>query len=60
MISIDLQIKCLSNEIERRERTFPRLIESGRITEEKALAEIETMRAVYQTLTQLKGLVHAK
>lgn len=56
-ISIDMQIKCLSNEIERRKKTFPKLIEVGRITEEKALVEIETMRAAYQTLTQLKGLV---
>lgn len=56
-ITIDMQIKCLSNEIERRKKVFPKLIEARRITEEKALVEIEAMRAAYQTLTQLKGLV---
>lgn len=56
-ITIDQQIKCLRQEVERRRRVFPLLVEQGKYTEEKATSEIETMRQAMQTLTQLRGLV---
>ena len=59
-MNIDSQIKCLKREIDRRKEVFPKLIESGRIRQDTADLEIESMRAAYQTLTQLKGLVNGK
>lgn len=56
-IPLDLQIKCLSNEVERRKKSYPKLIESGRMSDEKAALEIEAMSAAFRTLSQLKGLM---
>lgn len=56
-ITIDQQITCLSEEVKRRKFVLPKLVESGRMTEEKATHEIEVMRQALQTLTQLRGMV---
>ena len=56
-ITIDQQIRCLAQEIDRRKSAYPVLIKQGRFTEEKATYEIEVMRKALQTLTQLKGIV---
>jgi len=54
---IDTKIKCIKGEIQRRKKTYPKLVEIGRISQEQADREIETMRHVLQTLTQLKGMI---
>lgn len=56
-ITIEQQIRCLKNEVERRKNVFPALIEQGRYSEEKATSEIATMQQALQTLTQLRGIV---
>lgn len=57
MISINDQITCLEMEVKRRKTIFPRLIEEGKISKEKAFMEIETMHTALQTLTQLRGII---
>lgn len=54
---IDTKIKCVKSEIQRRKKTFPKLVEIGRISQDRADREIETMNHVLQTLTQLKGMI---
>ena len=54
---IDTKIKCIKNEIYRRKKCYPMIIESGKMTQEYADQEIEVMRQVLQTLTQLKGMI---
>ena len=55
--SLDRQIICLNAEIKRRKKVFPIFVEEGKISQEKAIYEIETMTDAYQTLTQLKGML---
>lgn len=57
MSTIERQIACAKKELKRRKRVFPYLIESGKLTEDEATAEIALMLDIYETLTQLKGLV---
>jgi len=54
---IDTKIKCIKNEIHRRKKCYPMIIENGKMTQEYADQEIEVMRQVLQTLTQLKGMI---
>lgn len=49
-ITIDEQIACVRREISMRERVYPRWVESGRLTQQKADAETNAMRAVLATL----------
>lgn len=57
-MGIDQQIRCLMNEIKRRKRKYPKLVETGIMTEADSLYEIQTMQAALETLTQLKGMVN--
>ena len=57
MSTIEQQIACVKREIKRRKKIFPYLIESGKLTEDEATAELSLMHDIYETLTQLKGLV---
>lgn len=59
-VSLDQQIKCLKNELKRREKTFPRLVKDGCFSEEWATHQIECMRAAYQTMSQLRGMLSDK
>jgi hypothetical protein len=56
-MTIDRQIACVKKEIERRKRIFPYLIESEKLTQDEADLELEMMKKVRQTLTQLKGIL---
>lgn len=56
-MNIDSQIECVKREIQRRKRFYPSLIAQMRMTQEAADFEIMSMQQVYQTLTQLRGLV---
>lgn len=49
-LALGEQIACVSREIAMRERVYPRWVESGRMTQEKADQELATMRAVRATL----------
>lgn len=49
-IEIREQIKCVEREIAMRERVYPRLVISGKMTEGQKDKEIATMKAVYNTL----------
>jgi len=52
-ITLDEQIACVRREISMRERVYPRWVESRRLTQQKADAETNAMRAVLATLEGL-------
>ena len=56
-IPISEQIACVQREIKMRERVYSRWVQNGRMTQKKADAELEAMRAVLDTVRQAdKGL----
>lgn len=57
MATLDQQIRCAKEELERRKGRMAWLVEQGKLSEERATHEIECMRAIYQTLSQLKGIL---
>ncbi len=52
-ISIQRQIECIERELKMRRRVFPRLVNSGKMTESGAEDEILTMEAVKESLSKL-------
>jgi hypothetical protein len=54
-LTLDRQIACVEREVEMRRRVYPRWITEGRISQAKALDEIEAMKAVLATLRGLKA-----
>ncbi len=44
------QINCAMREVEKRKAVYPRLIAAGKMTNEKAQAEIECMQSIVETL----------
>ncbi|HYJ44041.1 MAG TPA: hypothetical protein VEW06_06255 [Xanthobacteraceae bacterium] len=52
--SVDDMIACVKREIAMRERVYPRRIAAGHMGQELAWREIATMRAVLQTLLDLR------
>lgn len=48
--SIEQQIACVEREVKMRHRVYPRWVADGRMTQQKADAEIAAMEAVLQTL----------
>ena len=48
--TLDEQIACVEREIAMRERVYPGWVRAGRMTQQKADREIETMRAVLATV----------
>ena len=57
MRTLDQRIACVKREIDRREKIYPRLVESGKLTEDESVSELSTMKDVYETLTQLRGIL---
>ncbi|MFD1216397.1 hypothetical protein [Microbulbifer celer] len=55
-MDIDEQIACVKKEYQRRKRLFPKLVEDGKIPRDMAQAEIARMKAVMETLSQLRAL----
>lgn len=55
-MGLNQQIICLANEIKRRKRKYPGLVEKGYMTEQDATYEIAAMQAAMETLSQLKGI----
>ena len=58
-MTLDRQIAYIKGELKRKRDMFPKLIESGRIIEDKAIAEIATLEEIKHTLCQLKGILSA-
>lgn len=52
--SIDDMIKCIEREIGMRMRVYPRWVEQKKMTQEKALTEINTMQAILEQLKKDK------
>ena len=48
------QISCVEREIRMREKVYPKWVEQGRMKQDKADREIETMKEVLNTLTKLR------
>jgi hypothetical protein len=57
MMHINTKIKCIKNELKRRKKCYPMIVENGKMDQEYADQEIEIMSQVLQTLTQLKGMI---
>lgn len=52
--SIDDMIKCIEREIGMRMKVYPRWVEQKKMTQEKALTEINTMQAILEQLKKDK------
>ena len=57
-ISLDDQIAAVAREISFRERLYPRWVRNKRLTQKTADLEIARMRAVHETLVNLRVPVH--
>lgn len=53
--TLDEQITCVEREIAMRERVYPAWVRNGRMTQQKADREVETMRAVASTLHRVNA-----
>ena len=53
-MDISEQIKCIKREIGMRKRVYPRWVENGNMTKEKAEHELAAMSAVLETLQSLE------
>jgi hypothetical protein len=58
-MNIETKIECVRREIKRRKKFYPLMIEDGKLKQENADFEIATMQAIFETLTQLKGIISA-
>ncbi len=52
--SLEDQIRCVGREIGKRLQVYPRLIDARRMSLADAQRELDTMRAVYETLKALR------
>jgi hypothetical protein len=53
-VPIDAQIAAVEREIEMRQKVYPTLVEAHRMSQSRADAEIEQMRAVLLTLRRVE------
>jgi hypothetical protein len=54
--SLDEQIACVTREIALREKVYPKWIETGRMTKQKAEHEIAAMKAALGTLMAARSI----
>lgn len=54
-VTLDEQIRCVEREIVMREHVYPRLVAQGKMTKTKSTYEMGAIKAVLQTLLNLKG-----
>lgn len=59
-ITLDRQIAAVRQEIGMRRHVYPRFVSSGKLTQQKADAQIAAMEAVQATLEQLRDELRAK
>lgn len=53
-MTIDEQITCVKREINMRQRVYPKWVLGGKMSQQAADREVETMRAVLATLERVK------
>ena len=53
MTTISEQMKCVKREIDKRKSFYPRWVREGKMTQQEADYQIETMEYVYNTLHAL-------
>ena len=51
---IEAQYACVEREIRMRQKVYPRWVEKGRMTQQESDYELQTMRAVLETLSALR------
>lgn len=54
--TIQQQIQCIEREIRMRDQVYPRRVEDGKMKQEQADREINTMRAVLGTLLAVRQM----
>lgn len=59
VVSLEQQKACLAREAKLRGRVYPRWVEEGRMTAEKAQYEIKAMQCAAITISRLKELQDA-
>lgn len=52
-VSISDQIRCVEREIKKREYVYPRQVAQGKMSQNRADAELDRMRAVLATLNEV-------
>jgi hypothetical protein len=52
-VSFERQLACIERELKMRRRVYPRLVERGKMSQDKASEEILLIEAVIRTLRQL-------
>lgn len=55
--SIEDMIKCVERELALRKLMYPKWVMSGRMKQEEANREINTMQAIHETLYELKETI---
>ena len=58
-VSLEQMAACARREFNLRQRVYPRWVQEGRMTAEKAQHEIRVMESIYYTLFRLKELQEA-
>jgi hypothetical protein len=53
-VRIERQVVCAQREVAQRQRVYPRLVASGRMTQAQADEEITIMQAIVETLRGLR------
>jgi hypothetical protein len=54
MTTLTEQMKCVKREIDKRKNFYPRWVSEGKMTQQEADYQIETMEYVYNTLQAVK------
>jgi len=57
--TLEQMVDCARREANLRKQVYPRWVQAGRLTHEKAAYEIECMESIYYTLFRLKELQDA-
>jgi hypothetical protein len=55
-VSFERQLACIERELAMRRRVYPRLVERGKMSQDKASEEILLIEAVIRTLRHLEQL----
>jgi hypothetical protein len=55
-ISIEAQITCVKRELRFRERSYPRWVSEGKMTQQQADHELAHMKAVLATLEKIQAV----
>lgn len=56
--TINQRIAFMIDEIKRKKRLLPHLIEEGKVTDDESVYILNTMTEILETLTQIKGIAN--